>query len=100
MPGKKAWKGELTSNGELPVKEEELDDLVKENKLDDDVKGSRQAELDEGWDIYVCSHGSRDCRCGDVGGALVDSLREEVQKQKIPKDKVRIWEVSHLGGHK
>lgn len=73
---------------------------MKEDELEELVKGNREAELKEGWDIYVCAHGSRDCRCGDVGGALVDRLREEVERQGIPREKVRIWEVSHLGGHK
>ncbi|KAG8898645.1 hypothetical protein FRC01_010830, partial [Tulasnella sp. 417] len=48
--------------------------------------------------FYVCTHGSRDCRCGDVGADVADTLREEVAK--LPSSsRVRISEVAHVGGH-
>jgi len=64
--------------------------------------------------IYVCTHGARDCRCGDTGGAVVAALREEVasrirsaQARSAPNakspsiwDKLKIGEVAHVGGHK
>ncbi|KAG8892894.1 hypothetical protein FRC01_013896, partial [Tulasnella sp. 417] len=48
--------------------------------------------------FYVCTHGSRDCRCGDVGADVADTLREEVAKLP-PSSRVRISEVAHVGGH-
>ncbi|WWD20921.1 hypothetical protein CI109_105399 [Kwoniella shandongensis] len=50
-------------------------------------------------EILVCTHGSRDCRCSDRGGPLVDALREEVKKRGL-EGKVKIGEVAHVGGHK
>ncbi|KAF8603663.1 ferredoxin [Ceratobasidium sp. AG-I] len=45
-------------------------------------------------DIYVCTHGARDCRCGDIGGDLVRVLRSTA-----PPD-VRVFDIGHVGGHK
>lgn len=50
-----------------------------------------------GNEILVCTHGSRDCRCGDIGGDLVQSLRETARKRGID---VKVTECSHVGGHK
>ncbi|GAA6063088.1 hypothetical protein JCM10212_005151 [Sporobolomyces blumeae] len=57
--------------------------------------------------IYVCTHGSRDCRCGDLGEPLYQALVREVRRRKLGgewKDEVggdvRIARVAHIGGHK
>jgi hypothetical protein len=48
--------------------------------------------------LYVCTHGARDCRCGDRGQPLVTALREEVARRNLKQ--VRVGEVGHVGGHK
>ncbi|KAG5644528.1 hypothetical protein DXG03_008270 [Asterophora parasitica] len=54
--------------------------------------------------LYVCTHGARDCRCGDVGGAVVRALREEVAR-RVEADsggkasRVRVGEVAHGGAN-
>jgi len=48
-------------------------------------------------EILVCTHGSRDCRCSDLGGALVKSLRSEISKRNLD---VQVREIAHVGGHK
>ncbi|WWC72821.1 uncharacterized protein I206_106785 [Kwoniella pini CBS 10737] len=50
-------------------------------------------------EILVCTHGSRDCRCSDRGGPLVQALKEEVERRGVG-DKVKINEIAHVGGHK
>lgn len=50
-------------------------------------------------EVFVCTHGSRDCRCSDRGGPLVDALREEVLRRGL-EGKVKIGEIAHVGGHK
>ncbi|CEH13243.1 related to lip5-lipoic acid synthase [Ceraceosorus bombacis] len=58
-------------------------------------------------DIFVCIHGSRDCRCGIAGGELCERLEEETRKYRErtlldgakPK-RIRIWGIGHVGGHK
>ncbi len=47
--------------------------------------------------ILVCTHGARDCRCGDIGGDLVTALKAEVGRRKST---VEIGELGHVGGHK
>ncbi|KAH7926571.1 hypothetical protein BV22DRAFT_1008760 [Leucogyrophana mollusca] len=55
--------------------------------------------------LYVCTHGARDCRCGDTGGAVVKAILEELQKRREldpvgPSHRVKVAEVGHVGGHK
>jgi len=48
-------------------------------------------------EVVVCTHGARDCRCGDIGGDLVYSLRNEI---KSSSSSTSVSECSHVGGHK
>lgn len=64
--------------------------------LETKAAGITSAELPQ---ILVCTHGARDCRCADIGGDLVEVLRDQV-KEKGLEGQVRIGECSHLGGHK
>jgi hypothetical protein len=48
-------------------------------------------------EILVCTHGSRDCRCSDIGGDLVLAVRHEVVKRGVD---VKVTECAHVGGHK
>lgn len=60
--------------------------------------------------IYVCTHGTRDCRCGDKGPALIQALKTEIQVRKSASsvdnrkegfwDRIKIGEIAHVGGHK
>ena len=62
-----------------------------------------QPETQDHIDILVCTHGARDCRCGEKGGAVYEALKEEVKKMQkdIPDlPNVRVGEVAHVGGHK
>jgi hypothetical protein len=58
-----------------------------------------KADKADPLELYVCTHGKRDCRCADVGGALVDALQAEFSQRGL-EAKVSVKEVSHLGGHK
>ncbi|KAJ3532240.1 hypothetical protein NMY22_g7823 [Coprinellus aureogranulatus] len=64
---------------------------------------SLRPETHDHIDILVCTHGARDCRCGERGGKVYQALREEVTKMRLEEQglpKVRIGEVAHVGGHK
>lgn len=50
-------------------------------------------------DIYVCTHGSRDCRCADLGEPLYQALVKEVVRRKLGES-VKVRRVGHVGGHK
>ena len=49
--------------------------------------------------IFVCTHGSRDSRCGIRGNILLTLLRDEIEKQELGK-RISAWRTSHIGGHK
>ncbi|KAF7815990.1 Actin patches distal protein 1 [Senna tora] len=49
--------------------------------------------------VFVCSHGSRDRRCGVCGPALVNRFREEIDLHGL-QGKVFVSPCSHIGGHK
>ncbi|KAL5725962.1 hypothetical protein ACHQM5_009041 [Ranunculus cassubicifolius] len=49
--------------------------------------------------VFVCSHGSRDRRCGVCGPALVSRFREEIDVRGL-QGQVSVSPCSHIGGHK
>jgi hypothetical protein len=54
--------------------------------------------------LYVCTHGARDCRCGNMGGAVARTIRAELdrRRQRDPSDastRIKLAEVGHVGGH-
>ena len=49
--------------------------------------------------FYVCTHGERDCRCGETGGAVFDALREGIDKRGYG-DIMKVGALGHVGGHK
>jgi hypothetical protein len=49
--------------------------------------------------VYVCTHGARDCRCGETGGQVAETLREEIGRRNLSSF-VKLGEASHVGGHK
>ncbi|OJT07745.1 hypothetical protein TRAPUB_1337 [Trametes pubescens] len=56
--------------------------------------------LDRRLHLYVCTHGSRDCRCGEGGGAVARALKRELEKRGMGAKDVVLGEVAHVGGHK
>jgi hypothetical protein len=54
--------------------------------------------------IYVCTHGNRNCDCGEVGGRVVSKLRKALLDRlthdpESPLKRVKIGEVAHVSGH-
>jgi hypothetical protein len=49
------------------------------------------------WLVLVCSHMKRDKRCGVLGPMLVEQFHYELTKRGI-RDKVAVYQVSHIGG--
>ncbi|KAI9199772.1 Sucrase/ferredoxin-like-domain-containing protein [Polychytrium aggregatum] len=47
-------------------------------------------------DLYVCTHGERDCRCGDLGRPLFTKLKQAT----ATRADIRVFQISHIGGHK
>ncbi|XP_062220174.1 uncharacterized protein LOC133919704 [Phragmites australis] len=49
--------------------------------------------------VFVCSHGSRDKRCGVCGPALIKRFKEEINGLSLD-GQVSVSACSHVGGHK
>jgi len=106
--GKESYRATVFSKyGRLEVPRVSLDnvDVVGEEiqQFARDGLGNREQEKrqrDETIHLLVCTHAARDCRCGVLGGAFVQALREEVERVRHVGIKVKIGEVAHVGGHK
>lgn len=94
--GVKVWDafGEgLLSDGGF---KEEVDQLLVPRSTPDSKSLYQEAKRPT-QEILVCTHGSRDCRCSNLGGALVQTLRSEISKRNL---EVNVREIAHVGGHK
>ncbi|CAM8955770.1 unnamed protein product [Rhodiola kirilowii] len=49
--------------------------------------------------VFVCSHGTRDRRCGVCGPVLITRFKEEIESCGL-QGKVFVRPCSHIGGHK
>ena len=61
--------------------------------------------LSDNIHLYVCTHGARDCRCGDTGGAVARAVRAEIERRQRDhasdlSARTKLAEVAHVGGHK
>lgn len=85
-------------------------DIIK-NKLKPILLGSQGTVTDEDLQphctveplkcqqlILVCTHGSRDKRCGIIGSMIVDALKQELEKKQLSADRVQVYGISHVGG--
>lgn len=68
------------------------------------VSGATPSNSDD-VHLYVCTHGALDCRCGDIGGAVAQAIRDELRKRiaadpSDPSTCIKLAEVAHVGGHK
>ena len=76
--------------------------LVRGESESGEGEGSKEAARDGDQDrlfLYVCTHGSRDCRCGDSGGDVARALQREIDRRGLA-GQVFLGEVAHVGGHK
>ncbi|KAF8884423.1 Sucrase/ferredoxin-like-domain-containing protein [Gymnopilus junonius] len=79
---------------------DEIEELVKRH-----IQGPLTSSTSQDMHIYVCTHGARDCRCGDRGRQVYEALVEAVKKERTsnasgPASNLKIGEVGHVGGHK
>jgi len=70
----------------------EVDELLAKTIPDSILSAEMEAK-----EILVCTHGSRDCRCSNLGGQLVEALRSEIRKRG---SRMEVREIAHVGGHK
>ncbi|XP_021728586.1 uncharacterized protein LOC110695668 [Chenopodium quinoa] len=81
------------------LKESDVDAFVDDVLVNGKTWGSEVPESLVGAYVFVCSHGSRDKRCGECGPVLIEKFKEEIQSRDL-NDKVFMSACSHVGGHK
>ena len=59
---------------------------------------SYRQDTGEVRDIFVCSHGSHNTCCATFGYPVYDALRNRYAREL--DGQLRVWEISHLGGHR
>lgn len=98
----------FSANGRLELPEVSLDNLeslepVINNHLENISPSSLNPCRPGIVDVYVCTHGQRDCRCGEHGGALLRALKVLYSQQadvlSESSNVLRFHEVAHVGGH-
>eukprot|EP01102_Stenamoeba_stenopodia_P002170 TRINITY_DN1194_c0_g1_i1.p1 TRINITY_DN1194_c0_g1~~TRINITY_DN1194_c0_g1_i1.p1 ORF type:complete len:295 (-),score=80.99 TRINITY_DN1194_c0_g1_i1:130-972(-) len=50
--------------------------------------------------VLICTHATRDKRCGRIGPQLVSKLRDLIEERGITDQEIAVRSSSHLGGHK
>lgn len=95
-----------TAGGRLEIPDISLENMDQvEQELKDHLNGPLSKETSDEIHLYVCTHGTRDCRCGTKGGLLVNALHQEkANYQRLYPEslarRIKIGQVSHVGGHK
>ncbi|XP_058112720.1 altered inheritance of mitochondria protein 32-like isoform X4 [Magnolia sinica] len=77
----------------------DVDTFVEEVLVKDTEWRPGTSETLKGSYVFVCSHGSRDRRCGVCGPALITKFKEEIDACGL-QGQVSISPCSHIGGHK
>ncbi|PRQ35112.1 putative thioredoxin-like ferredoxin [Rosa chinensis] len=101
--------GTETSNGDVLIFPDmiryrrlthfDVDTFVEEVLVKDGEWLPGTPETLRGSYIFVCSHGSRDRRCGVCGPPLINRFREEIDLHGL-QGKMSVRPCSHIGGHK
>ncbi|KAK0211834.1 Sucrase/ferredoxin-like-domain-containing protein, partial [Armillaria fumosa] len=78
-------------------------DMVDE-QMRDCLSGNGPGSLNDALHLYVCTHGTRDCRCGTVGRDVAEALRREISAHAEADpigvaSRCTVGEVGHVGGH-
>ncbi|XP_065639145.1 uncharacterized protein LOC111994172 isoform X2 [Quercus suber] len=100
--------GTETSNGDVLIFPDmiryrrlthfDVDTFVEEVLVKDGEWLPGTPERLKGSYVFVCSHGSRDRRCGVCGPALVSKFKEEIESRGL-QSKISVSPCSHIGGH-
>ncbi|KAL5572790.1 hypothetical protein UlMin_022387 [Ulmus minor] len=79
------------------LKDSEVDSFVEDVLVNGKPWASGVQEVFAGTFVFVCSHASRDKRCGVCGPVLIDKFKDECELRALT---VFVLACSHIGGHK
>lgn len=101
--------GTETSNGDVLIFPDmiryrrlthfDVDTFVEEVLVKDGEWHPGTPERLKGSYVFICSHGSRDRRCGVCGPALISRFKEEIELHGL-QSKISVSPCSHIGEHK
>jgi hypothetical protein len=77
----------------------DVDTFVEEVLVKDGEWHPGTPERLKGSYVFICSHGSRDRRCGVCGPALISRFKEEIELHGL-QSKISVSPCSHIGEHK
>ncbi|KAF5755171.1 putative thioredoxin-like ferredoxin, Thioredoxin-like superfamily [Helianthus annuus] len=80
------------------LKESDINTFVDEVVVNRKLWSAGVQETMTGSHVFVCSHSSRDKRCGFCGPILIKKFKEEAELRGL--DNVSVTACSHVGGHK
>ncbi|EKF32705.1 hypothetical protein MOQ_003442 [Trypanosoma cruzi marinkellei] len=72
---------------------------ITEGELPWESEGAISSDRSNDVFIFVCSHRSRDGRCGYCGAVLVDLLRQSIRAKMGDDETIHVYPCSHVGGH-
>lgn len=81
------------------LKDSDVDSFIEEVLVNGQTWTTGVPEVLTGSFVFVCSHGSRDKRCGVCGPVLIEKFKEEIGSRGL-SDQVVVNACSHVGGHK
>jgi (2Fe-2S) ferredoxin len=82
----------------LGVTEADIPGLVENHLLREGAVAALPHESLTGRHVFICTHGSRDTRCGLCGPALTELWHGEVERRGL-SGQVHVHQTSHVGGH-
>ncbi|RNF23959.1 sucraseferredoxin-like family protein [Trypanosoma conorhini] len=72
---------------------------ITEGELPWESKGAVCCDRSNELFVFVCSHRSRDHRCGYCGAVLVELLRQSIKAKRGEHESIHVYPCSHVGGH-
>ena len=86
---------------EFLIPDYQKEELIKSLFTGDDQKFNQYKNNDKNIrDFFICGHMNHDYCCGTFGNALFQALGVYVEKNKNLYPNVRVWQTTHLKGHK
>ncbi|KAJ3186621.1 hypothetical protein HDU85_007441 [Gaertneriomyces sp. JEL0708] len=89
----------LPENVRLPSVDQQMISRIVEDIAHAQPLGAPIEPLTSKMQILVCTHGSRDCRCGDIGTPVYQEFKKQIARKGLEHE-IKVNAVSHIGGHK
>jgi len=82
------------------LQDKDLPLLAKEHAAGGKIASSlNHVNVEDQFIVLVCTHGTRDKRCGRSGPQVVEKIQEIIDDRGL-HDKIKVLGSSHIGGHK